>query len=73
MWGTAVKKTIAIFAVASILIAGAAIAAHAGSLSDPVVTPEVVAADTVATASHPEMIVAALAIIVIILGTAGAF
>lgn len=52
------------------MVAGAA---YAGSLSDPVVAPEVVMADTVETASHPEMIIAALAVITIILGAAGAF
>jgi len=65
-----VKKTLAIVAIASVLVASAA---YAGSLSDPIVAPEVVAADTVQSASHVEMIVAALAIITIILGAAGAF
>ncbi|MCZ7675528.1 MAG: hypothetical protein M5U35_06205 [Roseovarius sp.] len=48
-------------------------AAYAGSLADPIVAPEIVAADTVQSASHAEMIIAALAIITIILGAAGAF
>jgi len=65
-----VKKTLAIVAIASILVAGTA---YAGSLSDPIVAPDVVAADTIQNASHVEMIVAALAIITIILGAAGAF
>lgn len=64
------KKTLAIVAIASILVAGTA---YAGSLADPIVAPEVVAADTMQSASHVEMIIATLAIITIILGAAGAF
>jgi len=47
--------------------------AYAGSLSDPIVAPDVIAADTIQSASHVETIIAALAIITIILGAAGAF
>ena len=64
------KKTLATVALASILVAGST--AYAGSLSDPIVAPEVIMADTVESASHVEMIIAALAVILIILGAAGA-
>lgn len=64
------KNTLAIFALASILMAGAA---WAGSLSDPIVAPEVVAADAVQSAASFEGILAALAVIAIILGAASAF
>ena len=61
------KKTLATVAFASIL---AASTAYAGSLSDPIVAPEVVMADAVESASHVEMIIAALAVILIIVGAA---
>jgi len=69
-----VKKTLAIVAIASFLAVGLfAGMADAGSLADPIVEPEIVMADTVQSAPDVYMIVAALAIIAIILGAAGAF
>jgi len=65
-----VKKAITIAAVASILLVGAA---YAGSLSDPIVAPEVVMADAVQSASHVDTLLAAVTVIAIILGAAGAF
>lgn len=59
------KKTLTAVVMLTVLAAGAA---YAGSLSDPVVAPEVVMADAVDNASHAEMIIAALAVIAIILG-----
>ena len=60
------KKTLTAVALASLMMAGAA---YAGSLSDPVVTPQVVMTEAVQSASHAEMILAAVAVIAIILGS----
>ena len=57
-------------ALAALLVAGTA---DAGSLSDPVVAPEVVAADTVESSANVEGLIAAVTVIAIILGAAEAF
>ncbi|MEQ8899320.1 MAG: hypothetical protein RID23_19745 [Roseovarius sp.] len=59
------KKTLAAAAIASLLVAGTA---HAGSLSDPIVTPDVVMVDAVDNSSNVEGLIAAVAVIAIILG-----
>ncbi|KZY40129.1 hypothetical protein A3731_01675 [Roseovarius sp. HI0049] len=59
------KKTFAAAAIASLLVAGTA---QAGSLSDPIVTPDVVMVDAVDNSSNVEGLIAAVAIIAIILG-----
>ena len=64
------KKTLIAVALTALVAGGAA---YAGSLSDPIVAPEIVMADTVASSSYDVQILAALAVIVIILGAAGAF
>ena len=61
------------FVAVAVTAALACSAAYAGSLSDPVVAPEVVMADTVASSSYDVQILAALAVMVIILGAASAF
>lgn len=68
------KKTLAIVAIASFLAIGIFSGmVEAGSLSDPIVEPEIVMADTVQSAPDVYVIVAALALIAILLGAAGAF
>ena len=69
-WGTAVKKNFAAAAIAAIFLAGAA---DAGSLADPVVAPEVVAADSVKSSNNVEGLIAAVTVMTIILGAASAF
>lgn len=46
--------------------------AHASGVTEPFMEPEVIAADTSANLNQ-QMIIAALAVIVILLGAAGAF
>lgn len=60
------KKTLTAVAILTVLAAGTA---YAGSLSEPIVAPEVVMADAVQSASHVEMILVALTVIAIILGS----
>ncbi len=60
------KRTLSAVVIIACLTVGTA---HAGSLSDPVVEPEVVMVDAAQTAGHPEMILAALAVMAIILGS----
>ncbi|WP_397542965.1 hypothetical protein [Roseovarius salis] len=64
------NKTLIAVTFAAILVTGAA---YAGTLSDPVVAPEVVVADAVESSSNVEGLIAAVALIAIILGAAGAF
>lgn len=64
------KKTLTATAIAAVLIAGTA---YAGSLSEPVIPPDVVTADAVENASSVEGLLATAAVIAIILGAAGAF
>lgn len=59
------KKTLAAVAIATAMIAGTA---SAGSLSDPIVTPDVVMVDAQENASNVEGLIAAIAVIAIILG-----
>ena len=59
------KKTLAAAAIAATLVAGPA---SAGSLSDPIVTPDVVMVDAQENASNVEGLIAAVAVIAIILG-----
>lgn len=68
-------KTILIAAtIAAVAAIYAVEPAMAGSLSDPVVTPQVVMADTVDhSTGNVEGILAAVAVIAILLGAAGAF
>ncbi len=47
--------------------------AHAGSLSDPVVEPEVIVAETEQSSEDVQGLLAALAVMTIVLGAAGAF
>ena len=64
------KKNIVAAAIGAIFLAGAA---DAGSLADPVVAPEVVAADSVKSSNNVEGLIAAVTVMTIILGSAGAF
>lgn len=59
------QKTLAAAAITALLVAGPA---QAGSLSDPVVTPDVVMVDAVDNSSNVEGLIAAVAVITIILG-----
>ena len=59
------KKTLAAAAIAALLAAGTA---HAGSLNDTVITPDVVMVDAVDNSSNVEGLIAAVAVTAIILG-----
>lgn len=67
-WGLLVKKLLTAAAFLAVMVG----TAHASGVTEPFMEPEVIAADTSINANQL-MIVAALAVIVIILGAAGAF
>jgi hypothetical protein len=67
--GETVKKVIT--AVAFTMVACSA--AYATGLSETVMDPQVIAADTMATSNSTEAILALITILVIIMGAAGAF
>ena len=69
-WGTGVNRKIAVIAAVAACVA---VPALSGSLADPVLDPSVIIEDTVQSSGQLEGMLAAVAIITIILGAAGAF